>query len=142
MLTFVHALALHLQAGFDLATSWRNSLSLLEPVLSRDELHRLSFPPDLGLSARLRKLASDWPNPNHRMWFALISDLSNSGASLVPAVNAFAQTLRQEAKLRQEAQARALPSRINILVLVFFLPPAMLLLFAPLLSELLSSLPS
>lgn len=140
MLMFVQALALHLQAGFDLVTSWRQSLELLDGLLTKEERLALFLGAEESLSSRLRALG-EGKDAHLAVWFGLLAELHSTGASLVPAVTAFAQALRGRERLQAEACARELPGRINLLVLLFFLPPALVLLFAPLLTELVASLP-
>lgn len=138
LIQFTDALSLHLQAGFDLAYSWPKTLEGLAHDLSAATRERLA-PKEAGMSELLGKLAQSYPAPRHRVWFAAICDLYSSGAALNQAVSAMADSLRKEQEIDLEAHCRILPTKINILLLLFFLPPAFLLLFAPLMLEILGA---
>lgn len=130
---FLEAVALHLQAGYELHYAWTRA---------REALGQ-RFPPGLrealaGESARevLGRLASAYPVPAHRLWFSLLGSLHGEGAGLVGPVRAFADALRGDLGRELETHCRTLPTRVNLGLMVFFLPPALLLLCLPLLREL------
>lgn len=142
LLQFLDALSLYLQAGYDLAYGWAETHRALETELCPGlgtELRAGGGIDGEGILALLSRLGLSYPEPGHRLWFSVIRELYSSGAGLSDAVRAMANTLRQEHYRDLDAHCRNLPTKINILVLLFFLPPALLLLFTPLILEILSS---
>lgn len=120
LLVRLDLLSLYLGAGFDLSYAWGEATgSAPGPV-----------------AGELDRLARTYPNPVHRVWFASLRDLYGQGAPVQPLVAAFADYLRKERARDMEVFARELPTRANLLLLLFFLPAAFLLLFAPLLLQL------
>lgn len=142
LLQFLDALSLYLQAGYDLAYGWTETHRALETELCsglEKELRTGGGLAGEGILALLSRLARSYPEPGHRLWFSVLKELYTSGAGLSDAVRAMANTLRQEHYRDLDAHCRNLPTKINVLVLLFFLPPALLLLFTPLILEILSS---
>jgi hypothetical protein len=74
----------------------------------------------------------------HRLWFGVLAELYGSGTSLVQPVQAIAGTLRKEQHAELENHLRVLPVKVNVVLMVFFLPPTFLWLFGPLLMEILA----
>jgi hypothetical protein len=142
LLQFLDALSLYLQAGYDLAYGWPETHRALEaelcPALAK-ELRAAGGVDGEGILALLSRLALSYPEAGHRLWFSVLKELYASGAGLGDAVRAMANSLRQEHYRDLDAHCRNLPTKINVLVLLFFLPPALLLLFTPLILEILRS---
>ena len=131
LIAVLDAVALYLSAGYDLAYAWPGAVEACRADLP--------IPGEHGMTAVLTELARGYPEPEHRVWFTVLSDLYASGASLTAAVEAMADTLRKEQALDLETHCRILPTKANVVLLVFFLPPAFLLLFAPLILEILQA---
>ena len=87
------------------------------------------------MTAFLARLAADYPDADHRIWFLALAELYETGAGLREAVEAVSKTLRGEHGRDLEAHCRELPTRVNILLLLFFFPAVAALLFVPLLAE-------
>jgi hypothetical protein len=120
---FVEALCLHVQAGHDLPQAWAEALPFSGKA--RGWLEE-------GGAFAWRGLSERWPLPEHRLWFCLLEEVHGSGAPLLPLLTAFATAIRTERTRDLEAFCRGLPSRLGVALLLFFLPAAFLLLFAPL----------
>lgn len=140
LILFVEALSLHLSAGLDLGFSWPETLASLACEIS-PELRAWLDPEEESVGRLLNRLAGDYPFSEHRLWFAALRDLHGSGAALGQAVSAMAAFLRREQEAALETHARELPTKINVLLLLFFLPPTFLLLFLPLVWEILHAFP-
>lgn len=137
---FVEALSLQLAAGFDLGYGWSEALASLREEISAEHLAWLS-PEGEGPVRSLTRLAKEYPVSGARVWFAALRDLYASGAALGPAVGAMATYLRKEQEAALEEHCRELPTKINVLLILFFLPPTFLLLFVPLVWEILHAFP-
>lgn len=135
LIRFLEALALFLQCGFDLSYSWPTAIggaeSVPEPL--RDTAGE-------GMAAHLTRLSETYPDPEHRLWFSVLRQLYEQGAGLTDAVLAIGSTLREEQNRDWERHCRTLPTKINVLLILFFLPPTLVLLFVPLLAEVMKSL--
>src|SRR5262249_23297837 len=133
LLHFFEALSAYIQCGYDLSYAW---YSHLEPILDleldlkSDQKDRAR---DRELARDLEELANQYPDPSHRLWFALLARLYSEGAPLEDAVLAAVQALQREHLVDLESHCRTLPYRLNLRILLFFLPPTFLLLFFPLL---------
>jgi len=130
LVRFLDALLAHLQAGFELNYSWIDTRKTLT------EPSELAITGNETMAGTLQRLNETYPVKEHRMWFSVLYELYLSGAGLADAVQAISSSLREEHEREFEAHCRALPTKLNILMLVFFLPPTLLLIFAPLLFEL------
>ena len=142
LMQFLDALSLYLQAGYDLAYGWPETHRALKAELCPGLGKELEFSrggEEEGILALLSRLAMHYPDPGHRLWFSVLKELYSSGAGLGEAVRAMASHLRHEHYRDLDAHCRNLPIKINVLVLLFFLPPSLLLLFTPLLLEILSA---
>jgi hypothetical protein len=131
LVAVLDAVGLYLTAGYDLGYAWPGAVEAARSSLP--------VPADRGMAAVLAELAAGYPDLEHRVWFAVLSDLYTSGASLGAAVEAMSATLRKEQALDLEAHCRLLPTKDNVVLLIFFLPPAFLLLFSPLILEILAA---
>lgn len=135
---FFESLGLYLEAGLDIGYAWPQTLAAL-----RDELGAvaslLALPDGESITALLGRLGREYPQTEHALWFSVLAELYERGAGLREGVQAAARTLREEHQRALEAHCQRLPMRTNVLMLLFFLPPTLLLLFAPLLYELSSS---
>ncbi len=118
---FLETLCLHVKAGDDLAHAW-------------DEC--LIFAAGLPLGENppwcWRGLSSIWPIEEHRLWFALLEELEGEGAPLAPFLEAFAAHVRRERAAEIDRFCRALPTKLSVALVLFYLPAAFLLLFGPL----------
>ena len=132
---FLESVSLFLDAGFDLSYAWPEAFRSLGARLDPWLAGLLEVPHGETPSATLRRLARNYPEPSHRIWFLVLQELYESGAPLREAMRASAQALRAEHARDLEAHCRTLPTRANVILLLFFLPPTLALLFLPLLSE-------
>jgi hypothetical protein len=146
LLYFFDTLILHLQVGYDLAYSWRETSKALQGEVS-ESFFLLVAPSSIegereSQTAILTRLAAAYPDAPHRLWFSALRELYAQGAPLRDAVVAISHSLRQEQARDLEAHGRTLPARLNVALLLFFLPPTFVLLFAPLLHSLSQTLGS
>jgi pilus assembly protein TadC len=72
------------------------------------------------------------------MWFGVLAELYDSGTSTIQAIQAISQTLRREQEAELETHLRVLPLKVNVVLMIFFLPPTFLWLFGPLVMEILA----
>jgi len=135
LLHFVDALLLHLEAGYDLAYAWSAALEVTESSANPEFLNSLRPTAEQGMADLLVRIAKSYPNPDHGLWFWVIRELYSQGAGVAEPVRAMAAALRREAARDLDEHCRALPGRLNLLLLLFFLPPTLLLLFVPLLQS-------
>lgn len=129
---FFEVLSLYLEAGLDLAYAWPRAWEALE---GNDDFLRMRE--GESVSAALERLAATYPEPGHALWFSVVGELYGRGAGLRDGVQAAARALRAEQNRALDAHCRKLPMRANVILMIFFLPPTLVLLFAPLLSALL-----
>lgn len=137
LISFMEAISMHLQVGFDLAYSWNEVCRAIEeelPVKLKEHL-RPWREESTGVTSVLVKLSESYPNRSHRVWFSVLADLYRSGAPLAPACFSIAATLRKEHERELESHCHSLPTRMNVCLILFFLPPTLLLLFYPLVIE-------
>jgi hypothetical protein len=130
---FLDGLTLYVTAGFELGYAWSEVGALVEGEIEPSLVSWLRISEPSALPAQLIKLEAGYPDPAHRLWFGLLRELYDQGAGLTEPLSAFSAVLREEERRDLEAFGRALPTRINLLLMVFFLPPTFLLLFLPLL---------
>ena len=131
-IAFFEGLLLYLQSGYDPAFAW-------------DRMARLSWSERLSLAvfrSDEESVVSVWErlvrHPDFAglgLWFRAMRNLYLAGGSLSPVVEAFATAQKKERERRVKRFAETLPTRMNVCLILFFLPPIFLLLFHPLLSE-------
>lgn len=78
-------------------------------------------------------------HPLAQTWLLGLADLHREGAPLVPYVLAFTGALRDHLRREMEDHERTLPFRLNLILLVFSLPPVFVLLFHSLLVAILEA---
>ena len=134
LLLFLHALGVMLEAGYDLAYAWPQVWDgLAKSGVSRNEFKQGANEP---ISQMLVRFSEAYPNPAHRLWFSLLSELYHRGTSLGPALHAITEALEDEQERDWEAHTRGLPVKASLVLAIFFLIPALALVFLPLLTEL------
>lgn len=143
LIQFFEALSLYLRAGFALSYSWPETLKSLGPHLPhllRAELSSQSLEAGTEESVGdiLNRLKSGCCIASHRMWFGVLAELYDSGTSTIQAIQAISQTLRREQEAELETHLRVLPLKVNVVLMIFFLPPTFLWLFGPLVMEILA----
>ena len=129
LLGLLDLLALYLAAGFDLSYAWNEAQATRILCEAQGK----------NLLAQLQSLSKNYTVASHRVWFGALAELYIQGSPLQPLVLSFGETLRKERARDMDRHARELPTRVSILLLLFFLPAAFLLLFVPLLLQLSSS---
>lgn len=139
LLVFLDALYLYLLGGYELEFAWRTALGELAPSFGRDFAALADLPPDSRLAPKLRQLSHRFPLADCQTWFALLADLHERGATQSDFVSAFAGLVRAEERSDWERHARELPTKLNLCLLVFFLPAAFVVLFGPFLLAMLGS---
>lgn len=132
---FLNCVGLFLLAGYDLTYSWAKSVSLLRSGWS-PQLQSFLDLSQSGLAGTLTALNQSYPHDEIRVWFGILKELHEAGAGLSELVFAFADNLHLERSQKLEHHVRVLPTKLNILFLLFFFPPLMILLLGPLLFEL------
>ncbi len=140
LMQFLETVGLYLQAGYDLGYAWPESLKAIGDKMPAGLLPELSSREEEPIGQLLERLANHFSIRPLRVWFSVILELYQSGAGLSHCVSSIANTLRSEHSRDLENHLQRLPSRTNILIILFFLPPTFLLLFYPLLLEVISSL--
>lgn len=138
---FLDAVALYLQAGYDLGYAWPEALAALGPAL--DETSRRALAPAGGeaVGSCLARLGGTYPDPAHRLWFGVVAELHAEGAPVLDAVRAASGALRREHELDLDAHCRTLPTKANLVLVAFYFPAAAALLILPLLLEILQAFP-
>jgi hypothetical protein len=131
---FLQALGGMLYAGFDLAYAWPRTWADLERELGEESRRVLVFEGG-GFAGFLQVLGEEYPDPGHRLWFQVLCELYGTGAPLTPTLNAFTQALAQEQERDWQAHLRGLPLKVSLILAVFFLGPALALVFVPMLAE-------
>ncbi len=132
---FLDAVSLYLEAGFDLGYAWPEVHRVLAGQLSPQVRDTLAVARGGAISPVLARLGETYPDRQHRLWFQVLRELYERGAGLRDGVEAAARALREEQERDLEAHCLRLPTRANVVLLLFFLPPTLLLLFAPLIGE-------
>lgn len=132
LIQFVEGVRLFLRVGWDLAYAWPRTFEQLKDDFGDEARELLAIEPSEGFLSALRAGAAKFPEPAHRTWWALIADLHEAGASLGDALGAFSQTLKEEHRRDLEQHVRAAPTVTNLCLLLFFLPPTVVLILLPL----------
>lgn len=127
--------------GFDLSYAWREALENTRGSVPNSLLLELSFQKEEdGVGQVLERLAASFSIPRFRIWFSILLELYGKGAGLVEPMNGILRALRKEQEREVEIFIRGLPLRVNVALLIFFLPPALGLVFMPLLLQFVSGL--
>ncbi|MFM8316415.1 MAG: hypothetical protein ACKOA8_19215 [Deltaproteobacteria bacterium] len=143
LIYFFESLSLYLKAGFSLSYCWGETLRALKGEIPEELENELRGGGQmLGVEESLGQVLENLKNNCHiesyRMWFAVLSDLYISGAGLTRSVEALVMALRREQEVDLEAHCRSLPLKVNIVLILFFLPPIFLSLLGPLVREILT----
>lgn len=143
LIYFFESLSLYLKAGFSLSYCWGETLRALKGAIPQElEIELRGGEQVLGvmesLGEVLENLKCNCHIESYRMWFAVLSDLYVSGASLTRPVESLVLALRREQEAELEAHCRSLPLKVNIVLILFFLPPIFLSLLGPLVCEILT----
>lgn len=138
LIYFLEGLSLHLQGGYEFSYSWNETLKMMShelPSPLQKEL-ALESSSEGGVNQLLMRLAMRYPTESHRIWFSVLQRLYLSGAGLVDGTLGLAQSLRLEEERDLKHHLKTLPTKINITLILFFLPATFLLLFVPILINL------
>lgn len=143
LIRFFEALALYLKAGFALSYSWAETFKTLESNLTEDlrcDLKGTSGEEtdEFSATTTLKTLRDQCRIAPYRMWFGVLLELYETGAQLTQGVEAVVLSLRREQERELEAHCRSLPVKVNVVLMVFFLPPTFLWIFVPIVLEILS----
>ena len=135
LIQFCDSLLLFLGCGYDLAYSWTETLRASTQSNSLPQIRPELSLSGVGLTQHLNHLTANFCHAQFRQWFGIFEDAYKTGSPMIPIITAFAQNLRREQERDFEEHCRNLPTRTNVLLLLFFLPPTLLLIFSPLLSH-------
>jgi hypothetical protein len=128
LLLFFDILALYVSVGYDLSYAWNEAIKSSE-LFQRPDSHQ-------SMNTVLQNLESSFGLKSYRYTFGVLRHLYHRGASLTPAVQAFSRTLRRDLERDFEAHLRTAPTRANLCLLFFFLPPALVWILFPFLEHL------
>jgi len=133
LLLFWDFLGLYISVGYDLAYAWPEVIKFLQTNKPESFLECFCLEKeDETLTSLLLRLEKDFEPVNHRFMFTALRQLYLKGAPLMPAIRSFSTFVRREIEQSFESHLRESPIRANICLLVFFLPPTLVLLFSPL----------
>lgn len=135
LIRFLEGISLHVLCGYELNYSWKETLASLRGVLPVELVEFLEIRSSENLSQTLLRLGSGGAIPQYQIWFQVLSELYQSGGPLRDATQGLVMVLRKEQEREFETHVRNLPTKLNICLILFFLPPTFLLLFFPLLLE-------
>jgi len=133
---FLSILILYLSAGFELTYAWRETLNLMQERISSELKSLLLVAQNESLNERLLKISEIYPIIETRVWFSVLSELYLTGGPLLEAIKAFSKSVRNSLKNDIEYHLRTIFTKTNILMLLFFLPPTLILIFIPILKSL------
>lgn len=133
LILFFDLLELYISVGYDLSFAWQETLFHFK------SLSHLDFNPtvtnnweDQGLLHHLKRLEQTFPVERYRFGFTGLVQLYSRGGALTPFIQSFSRFLRQELERDLSGYLRDCPTRANVLMILFFLPPALALLLIPL----------
>lgn len=115
---------LYLSLGYDLSYAW--NIALQKKHENRFQL----VTEDLGNQEK------GFPLKKYRVFFGVLKQLYLRGGALIPAIDTFSRVVRKDLEKDLEVHLRKVPVEANVLLLVFFVPPALLLLILPFLFSL------
>lgn len=132
LLIFFEGLSLYLEAGYDLSTSWSELRSM---NWSTEFYPLIQMSGEVGVVEQLKYLAEKNIFPDATPWFLTMQEQYLEGASMLKISLAMNLSLRRDRELRLKQFMSQLPTRINILLIIFFLPGLFLMLLWPLVTE-------
>lgn len=119
LLFFLELTKLYLSVGFDLSTAWE-----LSQPSNQNEGNQTVF-------EELFRMEMSCCFKKYRIFFGILRQLYQQGGALIPALDTFCRIIRKDLEKDLEAQLRRLPTEANLLLIVFFIPPALFLLLMP-----------
>lgn len=134
-IAFLEGFLLYLQAGYDPSFAWDQMARLPWCDRLRHLVHREQ---QEGVLTVWERLSADPAFRSSRFWFLALRNIYLAGGGLSPVVDAFAIAGKKERERRVKRFGETLPTKMNICLILFFLPPIFLFLFHPLLSEIIS----
>ena len=132
MILFFHSLSLYLVAGYDFNSSWELVSESLLRGMSRPLRDCLKISQGGVLSDVFRSVQVSFPIQGIRPWLGVLGQFYENGTELVSAIRQLTELLEAEQAMDMENHQRCLPTRLNLILIVFFLPPALMLLMTPL----------
>jgi hypothetical protein len=127
--------SLYVSVGFDLAYAWSKTLENLHDDFQKDFCEWANVKED-SFSRFLLSAADSIPYGEWKVWFESLHELYMGGLAQREFLEAFSENLQEEQSRELETHVRTLPQKINILLILFFLPPVFFLLMAPLVVQL------
>lgn len=128
LLLFFDLLGLYVSAGYDLSYAWSEAIQSTGLFLTKES--------NQSINSFLKYLENHFVPQEYRFTFKVLRQLYQRGATLSPAIQAFSRTLRRDLERDIEGHLRTAPTRANICLLLFFLPPALALVVFPFLQQL------
>lgn len=123
-------------AGFDLSYSWEQASELVREGGDGEFLEQWAMEGSGPLCSKLSELHRSCPLKDMRVWFSVLESLYGQGAPVREALLGMASHLRRSHLQDFESHCRDLPTKVNIWMVLFFLPPTFLLVLVPLLLQL------
>lgn len=127
LVAFLDQVLILTEAGYELSYGWEEASRILG--------HLFEGRAEGTFRDRLEQVAAlapaDW-----RPWFAALWSLYREGGPLLPFLSALQEALRDRLRQEGEIYGRRLPFRLNLILLLFALPPLLALLFVPWLAAL------
>lgn len=124
LLFFLEVTNLYLSLGYDLSYAWNLALK-------RKQMHVVQ-----AVSEDLSEKETHFSLKKYRIFFGVLRQLYQRGGALIPAIDTFSRVVRKDLEKDLEAHLRKVPVEANVFLLVFFIPPALLILLLPFLFSL------
>lgn len=124
LLFFLEVTNLYLSLGYDLSYAWNLALKKKQPGAVQT------------VSEELLEKETQFSLKKYRVFFGVLRQLYQRGAALIPVIDTFSRVVRKDLEKDLEAHLRKVPVEANVLLLVFFIPPALLILILPFLFSL------
>jgi len=119
----------YLNSGLDLSYGWRKAFEAEKKNLSIE----FQFKPEESLLDHLKRLAL---LSQEQTWITPLQNLYSIGSPVGSYLANTSQNLKDSMSRDLENHLQKLPSKVNLGILIFFLPVSLLLLMLPLLSAL------
>ena len=120
--------------------TWTQTEATFEESWSSSTLDSLSLPPSLDTLGAMKRVVDRHPLESVRLWFSILIKLVQEGSELAPTLEAMVRELRSQRKWELETYLRDLPTRVNLRLMLLLLPPTLLILVLPVLTQLIQSL--
>ena len=133
LIQFLRTFLVQIKIGNSPSNSWSYALTL---VPANSNAHKWLQQHETSFKDHLEHLSQKFPLVSHRLWFGILRELYLAGSPLTPFLTAMAKQLQTELEQEFESHKQKITLKTNTVLLIFFLPPVLLLIFAPILLEL------